>query len=220
MADSLLRTRPQEQVIFMFIRVLSVFIALVSLLACNTTDDSVSESDSPLAPTGISDAPRASIPSGTVARASHSRSVIVNMHDGCDPDTFNAVIGPGTCVRNGGMKFEQFIAQLTQLGFVGPWHFAPKVANAREGQTFHVTNRGGEVHTFTEVAKFGGGIAEDLNKLAHTPVVAPECLSLAAGDFIAPGGTFNEDIEEEGDEKYQCCIHPWMRLTVHVSESH
>jgi hypothetical protein len=95
------------------------------------------------------------------------------------------------------MKFEQFIAQLTQLGFVGPWHFAPKVANAREGQTFHVTNRGGEVHTFTEVAKFGGGIAEDLNKLAHTPVVAPECLSLAAGDFIAPGGTFSMKISRK-----------------------
>jgi hypothetical protein len=204
----------------MFIRVLSTFIALVSLLACDTTSGPVSESDNPLRPTSISEAPRASIPAGMAARASDSRSVIVNMQDNCDPDTFNAVIGPGTCVRNGGMKFEHFIAQLTRLGFVGSWHFAPGVVNAREGQEFHVINRGGEVHTFTEVEEFGGGIVPNLNNLAHVPVPAPECLSLAPGDFVAPGGTFEEDIEEEGVEKYQCCIHPWMRLTLHVSESH
>jgi hypothetical protein len=142
------------------------------------------------------------------------------MLDNCDAATFNAEIRPGTCVRNGGLKFEDFIAQLTRLGFVGSWQFAPTVVNAREGQEFHVINRGGEVHTFTEVEEFGGGIVPNLNALAHVPIVAPECLSLASGDFVAPGGTFEEDIEEAGDEKYQCCIHPWMRLTAHVSESH
>lgn len=204
----------------MFIRVLISFGALVSLLACNTTGAPVSESDSPLGPSGIPDVPRASISSGAIARASGSRSVIVNMLDNCDPATFNAVIGPGACVRNGGMKFEDFIAQLTRLGFVGSWQFAPKGVNAREGQEFHVTNRGGEVHTFTEVEEFGGGVVANLNELAGVPVVAPECLALTPGDFISPGSTFEEEIEEEGDEKYQCCIHPWMRLTAHVSESH
>ena len=118
------------------------------------------------------------------------------------------------------MTFQQFIAQLTRLTFVGPWHFAPNNANARPGQSFLVTNHGGETHTFTEVEEFGGGIVPDLNKLARLPEVAPECLALAPDDFIAAGRTVTEDIEEEGVEKYQCCIHPWMRLTVNVREAH
>jgi len=116
------------------------------------------------------------------------------------------------------MKFDTFIAQLTRLGFVGPWHFAPQVVNARAGQAFFVVNRGGETHTFTEVEEFGGGIVPDLNELAHVPDVAPECLSLSADHFIAPGQTFEEDVESDEAEKYQCCIHPWMRLTTRVSE--
>jgi hypothetical protein len=80
-----------------------------------------------------------------------------------------------------------------------------------------VTNRGGEVHTFTEVEEFRGGIVANLNARAGVPDVAPECLNLAPGDFVAPGGTFTET-EEEGDEKYQCWIHPWMRLDLHVTE--
>jgi hypothetical protein len=149
-----------------------------------------------------------------------SLDVRVNMQDACDGDTFNAALGAGTCVRNGGLQFDRFIDQLTKLGFVGPWHFAPNVANARTGERFFVVNHGGEVHTFTEVEEFGGGIVHDLNVLAHVPTVAPECLALDPDDFVAPGATYVEDIEEEGDEKYQCCIHPWMRLVAHVTEAH
>jgi len=156
--------------------------------------------------------------SGPVALATDSANVIVNMLDNCDPDTFNAAIGAGTCIGSGGMKFDDFIAQLTKLGFVGSWHFAPKVVHARAGQ-FLVVNRGGEVHTFTEVEEFGGGIVPDLNELANVPNVAPECLSLNAGDFVAPGQTFEEDIEADEEEKYQCCIHPWMRLNTRVSKA-
>jgi plastocyanin len=139
------------------------------------------------------------------------------MQDACDPATFNAVLGEGTCLRNGGVKFDDFIAQLTRLAFAGAWHFAPNNVNAKTGETFLVRNRGGEVHTFTEVEEFGGGIVPDLNALARVPTVAPECQALDADDFVAPGDTYREEIEEAGNEKYQCCIHPWMRLEVHVS---
>ena len=44
--------------------------------------------------------------------------------------------------------------------------------------------------------------------------VAPECRTLAADDFIPPGGTYSDEVEETGTERYQCCIHPWMRATV------
>jgi hypothetical protein len=124
------------------------------------------------------------------------------MQDACDPDSFNAVIGAGACVRNGGMKFDAFIEQLTKLGFVGPWHFAPKSVTARTGQEFLVMNQGGETHTFTEVEEFGGGIVADLNERMHLSTVAPECKAL-----------------ESGHEKYQCCIHPWMRLEANITEA-
>jgi hypothetical protein len=152
-----------------------------------------------------------------------SGDVIVNLMDACDPETFNAPppagAGPGTCVRNGGVTFQNFIEQLMRFGSVGAWHMAPPNSNLLVGQHFLAVNHGGEVHTFTEVEEFGGGIVPALNTLANTPVEAPECKALESDDFIAPGATYQSDTEEDqGDEKYQCCIHPWMRLTAHIRE--
>jgi hypothetical protein len=156
-----------------------------------------------------------------------SGNVTVNLMDACDPETFNAPppagAGPGTCVRNGGITFQNFIEQLTRFGSIGAWHMAPPNSNLLVGQHFLAVNHGGEVHTFTEVEEFGGGIVAPLNAILHLTTVAPECAALDPAvhpeDFIAPGATFQSDTEEEeGDEKYQCCIHPWMRLTAHVRE--
>jgi hypothetical protein len=83
---------------------------------------------------------------------------------------------------------------------------------------FVAVNRGGEVHTFTEVAQFGGGIVPILNTLTNNPVVAPECNALEPDDFVAPGGTYREEpLEGSGTARFQCCIHPWMRLEVKVA---
>jgi hypothetical protein len=46
-------------------------------------------------------------------------------------------------------------------------------------------NKGGETHTFTRVAEYGGGIVPFLNDLAQTPIVAPECS--AETTFVPPG---------------------------------
>ena len=74
------------------------------------------------------------------------------------------------------------------------------------------------MHTFTEVAHFGGGIVPLLNQLSGNTVPAAECLNLEPDDFVAPGATYAEEepLDEEGTEHYQCCIHPWMRTEVHV----
>jgi hypothetical protein len=78
----------------------------------------------------------------------------------------------------------------------------------RVGQLLVATNRGGELHTFTEVDEFGGGIVADLNELTgRTDHVAPECTTLTGSDFVPPGGSTSEEEEEAGVEKYQC-LHP------------
>ncbi|HTK49003.1 MAG TPA: hypothetical protein VL328_13595 [Gemmatimonadaceae bacterium] len=151
------------------------------------------------------------------ARASAEGSVRrIEMHDACDPMSFDNAIGAGTCTRSGGVKFDRFIAQLTKKGVAEAWRFTPSELNARVGQTLMAINRGGEVHTFTEVEQFGGGIVPFLNDLSGNTQVAPECLALEADDFIPPGGfDADDEVEEPGTELYQCCIHPWMRTVVH-----
>jgi plastocyanin len=137
------------------------------------------------------------------------------MMDACDPTTFNERVGPGTCLeRQAGVSFSHFTAELMRTQMAGSWHFAPSETTAGVGQTLLAVNRGGEVHTFTRVAAFGGGIVPPLNTLSGNPVPAPECLTLEADDFVPPGGTYEETVSEPGTQQFQCCIHPWMRITV------
>ena len=113
---------------------------------------------------------------------------------------------------------EQFASQLSRLGRVPAWQFAPTDLFLQEGDEYMATNFGGEVHTFTEVEEFGGGIVPAFNNILGL-TIAPECESLLQSDFIPPGqSTPADEPEEAGDEHYQCCIHPWMRMTVHVRE--
>jgi len=189
----------------MSLRILVGVAALATVIACD-------KMDSPASPTeGASLALGAS--QGTQSQ-SHERQVIMN--DACDPETFNAVLGPNSCVGHGGVTFDNFIAQLTRMERVPSWFFAPPNATARVGDEFVVFNRGGETHTFTEVDEFGGGIVPSLNALMHLSTVAPECRNLDPEDFVRAGGTYREDISEAGLEKYQCCIHPWMRLEARI----
>ena len=143
---------------------------------------------------------------------------VVTMFDACDPETFNAALGDGTCTRSGGVRFTNFLEELGRHGSIGAWHFAPPNVTMRVGQFLVATNRGGETHTFTEVEEFGGGIVPELNEILGLTTVAPECGALPGSAFIAPGGLSREKEEEAGVEKYQCCIHPWMRAQVRVTE--
>jgi plastocyanin len=167
---------------------------------------------------GCDDAVRTTSPELQTQSIRGGEQRLVTMMDACDPETFNAAVGPGTCIRNGGVRFAKFLQLLGQHQKVGAWAFAPTSVNARVGQELFAVNRGGEVHTFTEVEEFGGGIIPDLNVLAGVPVPAPECLALAPGDFVPPGGSTTDDVEEEGTELYECCIHPWMRMVVTARE--
>ncbi|MGI8401189.1 MAG: cupredoxin domain-containing protein [Gemmatimonadaceae bacterium] len=142
----------------------------------------------------------------------------LSMQDQCDPSSFNAALGAGTCTRQGTMTFAQFNSELNATQHVVAWQFVPPNLSIRVGESTVATNDGGEVHTFTEVAQFGGGIVPTLNQASGNIVEAPECKVLTAADQVAPGMTFTADAATMvGTEHYQCCIHPWMRATVVVT---
>jgi hypothetical protein len=172
---------------------------------------------------GCGDASRPAGPSTEPSAISNRQAGVnlpirwVTMMDACDPTTFNVAVGPGTCVRRkGGVTFDKFIAQLIRNQKAGAWHNAPPELTAREGQTLRAINRGGEVHTFTRVSAYGGGIVPDLNQLLGNPPVADGCTQLAPGDFVPPGGTDDAVVDGASVQRFMCCIHPWMRTTVHT----
>jgi hypothetical protein len=161
--------------------------------------------------------PRLATQASSLALASGGAGALVNMMDACDRATFDVALGdPNACLRTEGVTFAEFIAELQRSGAAGAWHFAPPTMDAMAGATLDAVNRGGEMHTFTRVAAFGGGIVPSLNALSHNPVPAPECTMLEADDFVAPGGSYQAMVGSGDTELYQCCIHPWMRTVVHV----
>jgi len=152
---------------------------------------------------------------------------IIFATDVCDPVTFNAPppagIGPGTCARQGrGVTLPQFLSQVAQLHRAPAWQFAPGTVVATTSDPIQVRNIGGEVHTFTEVAKFGGGFVPFLNDLGGFGPMVPECgapPNAPDNTFLDPGHSFTFVEEEAGTHLYQCCIHPWMRATLTIRQS-
>jgi plastocyanin len=139
----------------------------------------------------------------------------VQMLDACDGPSFDAAIGPGTCVRNGGVTFERFIGQLVARQDAPAWRFSPDRLALEAGGTITAWNRGGEFHTFTEVAAFGGGCVDELNAvLGLTPV--PECSipGIFEATGVVPGGDVTTGALAAGTHRFLCLIHPWMRTTV------
>lgn len=141
----------------------------------------------------------------------------VSMLDQCDSVSFNAGLGAGTCLRAGGVTLTQFNNELAANRSVAAWRFSPATLTIRVGQSIQAANLGGEGHSFTRVAQFGGGRVPALNSASGNTVETPECAQLPASAIVAPGGTFTtEAATATGVEHYQCCIHPWMRATVTV----
>jgi hypothetical protein len=153
---------------------------------------------------------------------------VVKVRDKCEPQSFDAAIGPGTCVGDGNVTFDAFIAELDKKQAHGAWRFSAKRLSTRAEEGRVVRNLGGETHTFTEVAAFGGGFVEPLNLLSGNPTPAPECArrtpdgGLApqppgpSNQFVPPGGTAAVAGLDEGEHRFECCLHPWMRTEVAV----
>lgn len=145
--------------------------------------------------------------------------------DECDPVTFNAALGADFCrnVALAALGYATTLSDLFKKAAVGTpdpgWDFEPDTVNIKKGTTLTVVDQGGEPHTFTEVAQFGGGFIPPLNTPGETTV--PEC----AGGFsnvavartrILQGSQLQITGLSKGEHSFQCCIHPWMRLKVEV----
>ena len=155
---------------------------------------------------------------GAVVQASNGGTEI-HPEDDCDPLTFGALCKAGF---NGQTTLDSFRAQFAATNQVAGWEYGGGQAQINLGSSLQVDNRGGEVHTFTVVAEFGGGRVPPLN--TGNPTVAPECVAgpNATNVDIASGGRLtvttgaNGVIKTRGTYRVQCCIHPWMRTTVVV----
>jgi len=146
----------------------------------------------------------------------------IRLLDDCEPTTFNAVLGDGACVGNGHTTFAEFIEELEETQDAHKWRNQPSQMHLNVGRSTLIENRGGETHTFTPVAAFGGGFVNELNGISGNPVPAPECLNLGSIVFIPAGGveegpTAGSSDLPVGSHKFQCCIHPWMRTLIDVA---
>ena len=155
----------------------------------------------------------------------HEKSRIhqVVVLDDCDAVTFNEAFGPGICLNVAGGQGVPVPVFLDALPAGHPqWLFYPAPATLRikRGDTVRAVNQGGEVHTFTEVAEFGGGFIPVLNDPPNSPAV-PECAggytnSSVASTRIIQGSSLLVTDLHKGVHRFECCIHPWMRLEIEV----
>lgn len=144
--------------------------------------------------------------------------------DECDPSSFNMVLGLDFC-KNVALSVLGFSTTFPDLfaeaanGTPDPgWDFEPDTLTVSHGTTLLVTDQGGEPHTFTEVKKFGGGFVAGLNDGQET---VPECSGgfknvKVARTRILQGSTTAITDLSKGQHHFECCIHPWMRVTVQV----
>jgi hypothetical protein len=141
---------------------------------------------------------------------------VVEVEDDCDPATFNAAVGPGTCVGDGQTLFQELLDQFGDTGAVDKWDFSRPEFGLDAGGTIEVRNEGGEFHTFTEVDEFGNGCSP----LDNGEPPAVDCVNfeqIAVDSGLVPGETrVFSGFEPGSTVKFECLIHPWMRSTVEV----
>ena len=196
----------------------------------------------------LAGAPRASAQSKTEADKDESTTKVVRIWDACDPQSFDAAVGPGTCLpgHHGQTQFTDFFGELQLDRIAGGWRFNPLLDTSagtlklvqlelETGDQISLQNMGGETHTFTKVEKFGGGFFAPLNPLTGNPTPAPECASVKADGSLAPQpeSDTNQFVEAGTTEAgpiagtralplgvthWECCIHPWMRINVVVRD--
>jgi plastocyanin len=164
--------------------------------------------------------------------------VDIAIKDNCDPDDPGWAPTGGCLLKRGDVTLAEFQTFLRSPLYDQPfnsadnpvgqflvghpsWRNDPSHVVVEQGERIRVKNEGGRLHTFTPVAEFGGGRVPPL--LVGT-TMAPECAAPAAPPTdpyqVAPGDKLKLKATTEGIQRFQCCIHPWMRATVRVVPEH
>jgi plastocyanin len=169
-----------------------------------------------LAATGIASLYLGSSTAKPLAADGNNRKIAIR--DDCDPRDPGWAPTGGCALEKGDVPFAEFglelqspLAPTSVIGHQA-WRNDPPYLKIRAGESVRVRNGGGRIHTFTEVADFGGGRVPNplLNKGL---VTAPEC---PTSTDIPPGTGVTLRNLKEGNHRFQCCIHPWMRAIVKV----
>ena len=142
----------------------------------------------------------------------------IRIEDDCDPATFNAAVGPDTCVGDGDTEFEELIDELIDEGDAGKWRNHPDDTHVDEGERVKLKNVGGEAHTFTRVDAFGGGCVPELNAVLGLAPASDEACGAAFAAVLLPGQSTTLPAADlhQGHNLFQCMIHPWMRAEIEV----
>jgi plastocyanin len=156
-----------------------------------------------------------------VGQEDSSRLAQVVALDECDPTTFNAALGADFCKNVALGAFTTFDNLFAEAAAGTPdpnWDFEPDTLRIKQGTILSVVDQGGEPHTFTEVERFGGGFVTGLN---HGEATVPECANgfsnlAVAKTRILQGSHIEVTGLSKGSHRFECCIHPWMRVTVEV----
>ena len=156
-----------------------------------------------------------------VAAADSPETKLMRLLDACDVETFNATFGDGFCVKDGSVTVDRFTADL-QRGGSGAWWINNRKETIDAGDTLHVVNQGGILHTFTEVKTFGSGVIPPFNAAVNNAPVAVKLdgQPVGFGDIgasgVAPITGALDVVPTTGTHNYQCIFHPWMRSVVTV----
>ena len=124
-------------------------------------------------------------------------------------------------VQAGSVTVDRFTADL-QRGGSGAWWINNRKETIDAGDSLHVVNEGGIVHTFTEVTTFGSGVVPPFNagggQRAHRRQAGrqPGRFRRHRPTGRAAGPARLDVVPAKGVHQYQCIFHPWMRTVVTV----
>ena len=189
---------------------LTVMLAVACAAAC----DQSSERSDLLAPDGEIAGDRGDL-NGDDRSGSGRHEIAIR--DDCDPRDPGWTPTGGCLLRRGDVTLAEFNGELDSplaaavIGHLA-WRNDPSYLEVETGRSVRVRNEGGRVHTFTKVANFGGGRVPS-PALNEGLAPAPEC---PGSMDIAPGNRVEISGLAEGNHRFQCCIHPWMRALVKV----
>jgi plastocyanin len=145
---------------------------------------------------------------------------LIRLLDQCDKPTFDAAL-PGLCTRSAGsVTFQRFSDDLLKGGNQ-QWWINNRNETINAGDTLHVVDEGGILHTFTEVKTYGSGVVPPFNVAVGNapPAVKLDGTAVTFADIpltgVAPG-TSKDITPAKGVHLYQCIFHPWMRTVVTV----